>query len=43
MLPQNFVVDEQDEWRASGHDRRPLEVNVHIVTGNQATQNIVSA
>src|SRR4029079_12857035 len=44
VLPQDFVVDEQDGIGAPvGMMGSRLEVNVHIVTGGQsATQNIVA-
>ena len=44
MLPQDFVVDEQDGIGAPvGMTGARLEVNVHIVTGSQSsTQNIVA-
>ena len=44
VLPQDFVVDEQDGIGAPvGMTGARLEVNVHIVTGSQAaTQNIVA-
>jgi cell division protein FtsA len=44
VLPQDFVVDEQDGIGAPvGMTGARLEVNVHIVTGNQSsTQNIVA-
>ena len=44
VLPQDFVVDEQDGIGAPvGMTGVRLEVNVHIITGNQsATQNIVA-
>src|SRR5436190_685223 len=44
VLPQDFVVDEQDGIGAPvGMTGTRLEVNVHIVTGNQSsTQNIVA-
>ena len=44
VLPQDFVVDEQDGIGAPiGMTGARLEVNVHIVTGNSSTtQNIVS-
>ena len=44
VLPQDFVVDDQDEIRAPlGMTGARLEVNVHIITGSQsATQNIVA-
>src|SRR5437867_91771 len=44
VLPQDFVVDEQDGIGAPvGMMGTRLEVNVHIVTGNQSsTQNIVA-
>ena len=45
VLPQDFVVDEQDGIGAPvGMTGARLEVNVHIVTGSQSsTQNIVAA
>jgi cell division protein FtsA len=44
VLPQDFVVDEQDGIGAPvGMTGARLEVNVHIVTGSQSsTQNIVA-
>src|ERR1700687_4160115 len=44
VLPQDFVVDEQDGIGARvGMTGARLEVNVHIVTGSQSsTQNIVA-
>ena len=44
VLPQDFVVDEQDGVGAPvGMTGARLEVNVHIVTGSQSsTQNIVA-
>ena len=44
VLPQDFVVDEQDGIGAPvGMTGARLEVNVHIITGNQSsTQNIVA-
>ena len=44
VLPQDFVVDEQDGISAPvGMTGTRLEVNVHIVTGSQtSTQNIVA-
>jgi len=44
VLPQDFVVDEQDGIGAPvGMTGTRLEVNVHIVTGSQtSTQNIVA-
>jgi cell division protein FtsA len=44
VLPQDFVVDEQDGISAPvGMTGARLEVNVHIITGNQSsTQNIVA-
>ena len=44
VLPQDFVVDEQDGIGAPvGMTGARLEVNVHIVTGSQTpTQNIVA-
>ena len=44
MLPQDFVVDEQDGIGAPvGMTGARLEVNVHIITGSQSsTQNIVA-
>lgn len=44
VLPQDFVVDEQDGIGApTGMTGARLEVNVHVVTGNAAsTQNIVA-
>ena len=44
VLPQDFVVDEQDGIGAPvGMMGSRLEVNVHIITGSQtATQNIVA-
>src|SRR5262249_8967434 len=44
VLPQDFVVDEQDGIRAPiGMTGARLEVNVHIITGSQSsTQNIVA-
>ncbi len=44
VLPQDFVVDEQDDIRAPvGMTGTRLEVNVHIVTGSQSsTQNLVA-
>src|SRR4029450_2060395 len=44
VLPQDFVVDDQDGMGAPGGRRGArLEVNVHIVTGGTtATQNIVA-
>jgi cell division protein FtsA len=44
VLPQDFVVDEQDGIGAPlGMVGARLEVNVHIITGSQtATQNIVA-
>jgi len=44
VLPQDFVVDEQDGIGAPvGMTGTRLEVNVHIVTGNQtSTQNMVA-
>ena len=44
VLPQDFVVDEQDGITAPvGMTGARLEVNVHIVTGSQSsTQNIVA-
>src|SRR5437763_16551468 len=44
VLPQDFVVDEQDGIAAPvGMTGTRLEVNVHIVTGSQtSTQNIVA-
>src|SRR4029079_17646576 len=44
VLPQDFVVDEQDGIGAPvGMMGTRLEVNVHIVTGSQSsTQNIVA-
>ncbi len=45
VLPQDFVVDEQDGIGAPvGMTGSRLEVNVHIVTGSQSsTQNIIAA
>ena len=44
VLPQDFVVDEQDGIRAPiGMTGARLEVNVHVVTGSaSSTQNIVA-
>src|SRR5262249_56035135 len=44
VLPQDFVVDEQDGIGAPvGMTGARLEVNVHIITGSQSsTQNIVA-
>ena len=44
VLPQNFVVDEQDGISAPvGMTGTRLEVNVHVVTGSaSSTQNIVA-
>src|SRR2546426_10034605 len=44
VLPQDFVVDEQDGIGAPvGMTGARLEVNVHIVTGSQSsTQNLVA-
>src|SRR5919199_554611 len=44
VLPQDFVVDEQDGIGAPvGMTGTRLEVNVHIITGSQSsTQNIVA-
>jgi cell division protein FtsA len=44
VLPQDFVVDEQDGIGAPvGMTGARLEVNVHIITGNQSsTQNILA-
>jgi len=44
VLPQDFVIDEQDGIGAPvGMTGARLEVNVHIVTGSQAsTQNIIA-
>ena len=44
MLPQDFVVDDQDGIGAPvGMTGARLEVNVHIVTGGTtATQNVVA-
>src|SRR5262249_41575134 len=44
VLPQDFVVDEQDGIGAPvGMTGARLEVNVHIITGSQSsTQNIVT-
>ena len=44
VLPQDFVVDEQDEIGAPvGMTGSRLEVNVHIVTGStSSTQNLVA-
>ena len=45
VLPQDFVVDEQDGIGAPvGMTGARLEVNVHVVTGSpSSTQNIVAA
>ena len=44
VLPQDFVVDEQDEIGAPiGMTGARLEVNVHVVTGSaSSTQNIIA-
>jgi cell division protein FtsA len=44
VLPQDFVVDEQDEIRNPlSMTGSRLEVNVHVITGSQSsTQNIVA-
>jgi cell division protein FtsA len=44
VLPQDFVVDEQDGIGApAGMTGSRLEVNVHIITGNaSSTQNVVA-